>query len=426
MGAGVASSVVARRAISYREARECVLAAARPLPPEQVPLAEALGRPLHAPAVARHPLPPFRNAAMDGVAVRSADLANATPASPAVLDLTETLPAGRVAGRALAAGQAMRIMTGAMMPDGADAVIPVEEIDVVRAAPGAERVVITRASSPGEHVRDAGRDLAEGAVALEAGRALTPHDLALLAALGEVHPTVGRRPHVAVISTGDELLAPEAALRPGAIRDSNLPMLVALLNECGARVVSAQHVADDADLVGLRLRTALGRADVVVTIGGVSAGDFDPVKRSLRELDGVQLWRVAMRPGQPQAFGTPEHRLFFGLPGNPASVACVFEALVRPALRKLQGFARLDRPRVPVRAAVEIESREGRTDFVRVTLDRRGAEWWATPAGRQVSGHIAPQSRAHALLVVPAPAPQLGAGEPAEAFLLRWPDEGPP
>jgi molybdopterin molybdotransferase len=419
----VASSAAGRSAISYAQARQRVLAAAQPLPPEQVPLAEALGRPLHRPVIACHPLPPFRNSAMDGVAVRGADLARASVTVPGVLRVVETVAAGGVATRALGAGEAVRIMTGAMLPDGADAVIPVEDVAFVRGAAGAEQACIGRAPAAGENIREAGLDLAAGAIALEAGRALSPHDLALLAALGEARPTVGRRPHVAVISTGDELLPPESALTPGAIRDSNLPMLVALLAECGARVVSAKRVGDDPDLVVRQVRGALATADAVVTIGGVSAGDFDPVKLGLAGVDGIELWHVAMRPGRPQAFGTPDRRLFFGLPGNPASVACVFEALVRPALRKLQGFAAIDRPRVAVRAAVDIESRVERTDFVRVTLARREGEWWAAPAGDQVSGHLAPQSRAHALLVIPASAARLAAGDGGEALVLRWPEE---
>lgn len=414
----------ARKQLGYAEARERVLAAARTLPGERVSLAEAFGRPLRDPVVARHPLPPFRNSAMDGIAVRSADLAAATPAAPVVLGVLETLPAGRVASRAVGPGETVRIMTGAMLPDGADAVVPVEEIEFGQGARGDPRVLVARACAAGENVRDAGLDLAAGELAVEAGRALTPHDLGLLAALGVAHPTVGRRPHVALISTGDELLPPEAALRPGAIRDSNLPMLEALVHECGGRVVSAKRVGDDPEVVTDLLRAALGKADVVISIGGVSAGDFDPVKGAIGGLEGVELWRVAMRPGQPQAFGSPEGRLFFGLPGNPASVACVFEALVRPALRKLQGFAALDRPRVEVKAAAAIESREGRTDFVRVTLERRDGAWWASPVGAPVSGHLAPQSRAHALLVVPAPARSVAPGETAQALLLRWPEEG--
>ncbi|MGH7730495.1 MAG: molybdopterin molybdotransferase MoeA [Candidatus Eiseniibacteriota bacterium] len=414
-----------RRPLRYAEARERVLAAARPLPAEQVPLAEALGRPLRDPVTARHPLPPFRNSAMDGIAVRSADLARASRATPVILTVIETVPAGRVATLAMGAGEAIRIMTGAMLPEGADAVVPVEEIEFLGGAGGEERVRVARPCQPGDHVREAGLDLAAGEVAIEAGRALTPHDLALLAALGVARPTVGRRPHAAVISTGDELVAPEAALAPGAIRDSNLPMLEALIAECGGRVVSAKRVGDDPALVGAQLRAALGSADVVITVGGVSAGDFDPVKGAIADLEGIELWRVAMRPGQPQAFGVPDGRLFFGLPGNPASVACVFEGLVRPALRKLQGFVALDRPRIRANAAVVIESREHRTDFVRVTLARRDGSWWATPVGAPVSGHLAPQSRAHALLVIPDDVRRLDPGEPALALLLRWPEEDP-
>jgi molybdopterin molybdotransferase len=421
----VASSAAGRSTLSYPEARERVLAAAHPLPPEQVPLAEALGRPLVKPVVARHPLPPFRNSAMDGIAVRADDLAKATATAPATLRVIGTVAAGHVAASALGAGEAVRIMTGAMLPEGADAVIPVEELMFARGGTGIEQVSVGRPAVVGENVREAGLDLAAGDMAVEAGRALTAHDIALLAALGEARPTVGRRPHVAVLSTGDELLNPEAPLRPGTIRDSNLPMLVALLGECGARVVSAKRVADDPELVGKQLRAGLAMADAVVTIGGVSAGDFDPVKLSLAGFDGIELWRVAMRPGQPQAFGTPGQRLFFGLPGNPASVACVFEALVRPALRKMQGFTSLDRPHLAVRAAVDFASRAQRTDFVRATLERRDGEWWASPSGDQVSGHLAPQSRAHALIVIPAATERLAVGDAAEAWLLRWPEEGP-
>ena len=199
MGAGVASTAAARRALSYAEARERVLSAVRPLTPEQIPLAEALGRPLHKPVMARQALPPFRNSAMDGVAVRCADLARASAAAPLSLRVTETVPAGRVAARTVDEGEAIRIMTGAMLPVGADAVIPVEDAEFLRAPRGVEQVRVSRSPAPGENIREAGLDLAVGAVALEAGRALSPHDLALLAALGEARPTVGRRPHVAVI-----------------------------------------------------------------------------------------------------------------------------------------------------------------------------------------------------------------------------------
>jgi molybdopterin molybdotransferase len=413
----VAPTAEARRELTYAEAREHVLAATRPLPGERVPLDEARGRALLTRIVAAHDVPPFRNASMDGVAVRSVDLAGTADIAPAILPIVEVIPAGYVSSRALGRGEAMRIMTGTALPEGADAVVPVEELETLAGDP--ERVRIRRTTEPGLNVRGAGLDLARGEEVFAAGRELSALDLGLLATIGEAQVTVGRRPRVSVFSTGDELLAADEPLRPGAIRDGNLPALVAMLAECGASVGRAARLRDDPAGVSRAIRQALESSDVVITIGGVSAGDFDPVKQSLPE--GVELWRVAMKPGRPQAFGAPEGRLFFGVPGNPASVVCVFEAFVRPALRKLQGFAVLDRPRVPVRASEAFESRVSRTDFVRVTLEWKDGGLWARSAGAQVSGHLLPQSRAHALLIVPDERARLSSGDSAEAILLRWP-----
>jgi len=407
--------------LSFAEARARVLAAVRPLPAVRAPLAECAGRALREPLVAPHALPPFRNTAMDGFAVRSADVAAASDAKPVALRVIEVLPAGRAPAHALGRGEAARIMTGAMLPEGADAVVPFEEAE--RAGGGAdERCVVRRASAAGEHVRAAGADVASGETVFEAGRQLTPHDLALAAALGFAELGVGPRIRIALFSTGDELLDVDQPLHPGAIRDSNLPMLALLLRASGGVLTFAERLRDDAGRVAARVRDALEQSDVVLTIGGVSAGDFDPVKAALGELGGVEAWRVAMRPGRPQAFGTPGGKVFFGLPGNPASVACVFETLVRPALRVLQGYTQLDRPRVPVRVGARIESRAGRTDFVRCVLAWRERGLVATPAGAQVSGHLSPQSRAHALLVVPEACERLEPGAAAEALVLRPPE----
>ena len=256
---------------------------------------------------------------------------------------------------------------------------------------------------------------------LEDGRELSPHDLALLASLGFARIPAGPRPRVVVLSTGSELLDIAAPLEPGRIRDSNALMLRALLEECGADLLRSERLPDDAMTVNRAIADAVREADAVISIGGVSVGDFDPVRQAIIGLPWIELWRVAMRPGQPQAFGALDGRLFFGLPGNPASVACVFEALVRPALRRLQGHAQLERPRIEVRAQVAFESRAGRTDFVRATLERRDGALWASPAGEQVSGHLSPQSRAHALVVIPDEYQGLSPGEPAEALILRWP-----
>jgi len=410
----VAPIAVAPEFLSVREARERILAAAEPLAEIELPASESVGRALRETVRAAHALPPFRNSSMDGFAVRASE-------ARSWLSVGETLPAGHAPTHSLAPGEAARIMTGAMLPQGADAVVPYESIETSGAG-GVERVRSREPVSREQNVRDAGRDVSASEVALAEGREISPHDLALLVALGVPRVRVGTRPRAAVISTGDELLDVTSPLVAGAIRDSNLPMLVALLAEAGAEVVLARRTGDRPEEVAAAIRDALDRADVVLTIGGVSAGDFDPVKLSLDSLGGVALWRVAMKPGRPQAFGRIGRRLFFGLPGNPASVACVFEVMVRPALRRLQGFAELDRPRIEVRASVEIESRVGRTDYVRAVLRRRQGDWWATPAGEQVSGHLKPQSRAHVLLEIPEAAARLERGESARAILLRWPE----
>jgi molybdopterin molybdotransferase len=407
-------------ALSYAEARARAVESLSSLPSIRLPLSLCAGRALRRSVVAPHALPPFRNSAMDGWAVRAADLAGATPAAPVTLRIVGELPAGTVSARAIGPGEGMRIMTGSMPPPGADAVVPFEEGE--RGADGGgETMRATRPAEPGDHLRAAGADVGQAETVLEEGRELSAHDLALLAALGVTVLEVSPAPRVAVISTGDELVDPAEPLRPGAIRDSNLGMLALLASQAGAEVAIAERLPDDPRRVTERVEEAIATCDVVLTIGGVSAGDFDPVKQALTSLGEIQLWRVAMRPGRPQAFGRPRGRLFHGLPGNPASVACVFEALVRPALRRLQGFASLDRPRAPVRLARDVPSKAGRTDFVRCTLKWRGAELWATPAGEQVSGHLAPQARAHALVVVPEAAAMLREGDTAEALVLRLP-----
>lgn len=406
--------------LTYAQARARAVDALGSLPAVTLPLARCAGRALRREVVAPHALPPFRNSAMDGWAVRSADLALARPDERVTLRVTGEIPAGAVPALALAPGEAMRIMTGAMPPRGADAVVPFEDGERGSDARG-EFMRASRPAGAGDHLRAAGADVGQAETVLREGRELSAHDLALMASLGVAQGCVSPSPRVAVLSTGDELLDPSEPLRPGAIRDSNLGLLAMLAEQAGGEVTIAERLPDDASRVAARIEQAFASCDVVLTIGGVSAGDHDPVKQALVRLGEIQLWRVAMRPGRPQASGRPHGRLFHGLPGNPASVACVFEALVRPALRRLQGFADLDRPRVPVRLAREVPSKAGRTDFVRCTLAWRDGALWATPAGSQVSGHLAPQSRAHALVVVPEATEVLREGDEAAALVLRLP-----
>jgi molybdopterin molybdotransferase len=421
----VASTGAAPEPLSFAEARRQVLDAAVALAAERVPVAAARARALRQDVLAPHDLPPFANSAMDGVAVRSADVAAASSAVPVVLRVTATAAAGHPAPVPVGRGEAIRIMTGGAIPVGADAVVPVEEL---RAVSGPDRdgwVGVVQPVAPGAHVRSPGLDLGAGARALEAGRELSAYDLAVLASLGVAQVEVGPRPRVTVLSTGDELLDADAPLAPGMIRDGNTPMLRALVEEAGGTVVATHRLGDRPPVVADAIRAALAASDVVLTIGGVSAGERDPVKHAIQAIPAVRLWRVAMRPGRPQAFGTPDGKVFHGLPGNPASVACVFDTLVRPMLRRLQGFARVDRPRVPVRAGAPIESRPGRTDFVRVVLERGPGSMIARPAGAQVSGHMMPQSLAHGLLEVPEERASIATGEPALVHLWRWPEGEP-
>ena len=317
--------MTAPRSLRFAEARARVLGAVSALPAVRVPLDEAVGRALREPLVAPHALPPFANTAMDGYAVRSADLASAAETSPVTLRVVEVLPAGHAPTRALVAGEAARIMTGAMLPGGADTIVPFEEAE--RSVDGSgERCVVRRAPAAGEHIRSAGADVGRGETVFESGRQLSQYDLALAAALGAPRLLVSPRPRVAVLSTGDELLDVADALRPGAIRDSNLPMLAQLVRATGCELTAAVQLPDAA-----RVREALEQSDAVLTIGGVSAGDFDPVKEAIAGgLAGpasgsaaVELWRVAMRPGRPQAFGMPGGRMLYAMPGNPRrSHAC--------------------------------------------------------------------------------------------------------
>jgi molybdopterin molybdotransferase len=416
----VASTAAAPELLTFATAGARVMRGLEPLPTERVPLDQALGRALRADIRSSHGLPPFANSAMDGIVVRAVDLAGASAGSPVTLAIVDTIAAGRPVSRSLEPGQAMRIMTGAPLPAGGDTIVPIEDLDSQDA--DTLRVRVTRPAPVGEHVRLAGADLAAGALALGAGRSLSPHDLALLAAIGSAEVEVGRRPRVAILSTGDELRDVSAPFEPGTIRDSNTPLLRALVTEAGGVVVHAERLADDPERVAAAITRAFGMADFVISIGGVSAGAFDPVKLALDRLDGIALWRVAMKPGRPQAFGSHQGVRFHGLPGNPASVACVFDTLVRPALRALAGHSEIDRPQVEASAGENIASREGRTDFIRVRLEADRGDWVAHPVGEQISGHLMPQAHAHGLLEIPAERASLVAGETAIVRLWRWPD----
>jgi molybdopterin molybdotransferase len=388
--------------IEYAEARALVLSAARALPAETVPLARALGRTLSRDIKAREAIPPFTKATMDGYAVRAAD----TAAAPAVeLAIVEDLPAGRRARRAVGPMQAARIMTGAPLPAGADAGVMVE--DTERSGRG---VLIGRAVRPGDNIGLAGEDLKRGDTALERGAVIGPAEIGMLAAVNAAAVPVVRRPQVAVIATGDEIVEAGAAKRRGQIRNTNGPALTALAARAGAE---ARYLGIARDR-GAALAAKLARsrdADVLVLSGGVSVGDHDLVKEGLRAA-GVRpvFWRVRIKPGKPVFFGRRGRQLVFGLPGNPTSAMVTFLLFVEPALAAMLGRREPVTPTVPAVLAEDIVVKPGRTQFLRGVVVAPGPVLKVAPYGDQRSGVLRSMVRGRVLIVVPAEAGRVEAG----------------
>lgn len=354
--------------IPLEEAQGLTLRACAPLRPVELAVDEALGCVLAAPAVAQVDVPPFSNSAMDGYALQAADTAH----TPVTLDVVGRVLAGATLDGAVGPGQAARIMTGAPVPDGADAVCMVER---THAAAGDDQVEIEVTVQRGENVRPPGGDVRVGEVVLDAGAEVGPTQLAALVSAGcdvlQVHP----RPRVGVISTGDELVEPGQPLGPAQIYDSNRPMLLALVTESGCRALDLGRSPDDEDALAATVSDALGHVDVLVLTGGVSVGDVDVVRMVLERLGGAAThWmQIAIRPAKPFSFtvlqGPDGPVPVFGLPGNPVSSAVSFELLVRTALRKMAGHRTTKRPSVVARAAEPLRRHpDGRTHFVRVQI----------------------------------------------------------
>ena len=382
--------------LSVAEALERVLAGVRALGAESVPLAEAFGRVLAELVVAEREVPPWDNSSMDGYAVRADDTRTASADRPVTLTVVGDVAAGRVAPRKLDPGQAYRILTGAPLPAGSDAVVPQEEV-----RREGVRVVVARPVERGACVRPRGEDIHAGDRMLEPGMALRPAALGVLAALGRGRVGVHRRPKVAVLSTGDEIVPPEAPLGPGQIPDSNTYTLCALAIEAGAIPLSLGIAGDRREELVERLRGGL-EADVVVSSAGVSVGDRDFVREAAETLGArLDFWKVNMRPGKPLTFGRIGERLFFGLPGNPVSSMVTFELFVRPALRRLGGYRHVGRPRVRAEALEPIDNPGSRPGYLRVRLEPLGAAVGARPTGGQGSGILRSMLLADGLAVVP-------------------------
>lgn len=391
--------------ISIDDARAYVLAACPPLPVVELPVVDAAGCVLAADVSAAEDVPPFANSAVDGYAVRSADVAGASPDRPVELPVTGEVAAGAAADRPLGPGEAIRIMTGAPLPDGADCVVMVE--DTVR-LDGGTRVRVTAAPPAGAAWRDAGSDIRAGELVLAAGTVIRPGTVGVLASVNRRIVPVIRGPRVAVLSTGDELVDDGGPLQPGQIRESNRVMLTAALLQSGFDATELGTVPDDEARLEAVLREAVEHHDAVVTSGGVSMGDYDVVKAVLDRIADMRWMQVAIKPAKPLAFGTiaasDGRRVpIFGLPGNPVSSLVSFELFARPGLRRMAGHTELGRPALTAVLDEALARRpDGKTHFVRVhgafAADGR---FHVRARGPQGSHQLAATAAANALAVLP-------------------------
>jgi molybdopterin molybdotransferase len=396
-----------------------ILADFERLSAEEVSLLDALGRVLAEDIIASHAIPPFANSSMDGYAVRTVDLGAANTLLRVVDDITAGAPPPQ---RRLMPGEAARIMTGAPIPHGADAVVPMEQTDQPwrsgEQPPLPAYVTIRGSVKAGAFIRPVGEDIQAGQVVMTSGRLLMPAEIGVLAALGRAAVSVIRRPRVVIISTGDELIEVGEPLAPGKIYDANGYSLYASSVMCGAEAIRLPIAHDNLDDTRARFREALEhRPDVILSSAGVSVGTVDVVKTVLNEMGEIGFWKVNLRPGKPLAYGRVGGIPFFGLPGNPVSAMVTFELFVRPALLKLGGRPD-DVQTVRVIAGEPIQS-DGRRSYLRAILRRDGDQWIAALTGTQSSGALTSMISADALVIVPEGITNVAAGTMLDARLLR-------
>ncbi|MFQ5342940.1 MAG: gephyrin-like molybdotransferase Glp [Anaerolineae bacterium] len=387
-----------------------------PLEPETVPVLEALDRVLAEDVAAPMDIPPLANTAMDGYALRCDDTGGARPDNPRRLRVVADLAAGYVLDQPIQPGTAVRIMTGAPVPPGAEAVAPFEEIER-----DGDEILIFKRYPHNKNIRAAGEDVKAGQVVLQRGDVLTPPAIGMLAALGRSQVAVHRRPRVAILSTGDEVIEPDAPWQPGKIRDANGFANAAQVLACGGIPLRLGIARDTVEDLTAKIRAGLDQgADLFLTSGGVSVGDFDVVKTVLAAEGEISFWRVRMKPGKPLAFGTIQGVPLLGLPGNPVSAMLSFEIFARPAILTMLGKQSLSRPVIDAVLVDEIKRKDNRRHHLRVALEERDGTTFAQLTGDQGSGILLSMVKADGLAIIPEDVDHLPAGSPVKVMQLLW------
>lgn len=416
--------------ISVDEARERILAFFERLEPESRPVLDALGQVLAEDVAAPFDIPPLDNTAMDGYAVRAVDTEGATGASPRELRVIADLAAGYVLDTPVGPGEAVRIMTGAPMPPGADAIVPFEETDeplrgINEAPKKGETVRVFKAARPSANIRFRGEDMREGQVVIEAGRVVRPSEAGVLASIGRTEISVYRRPTVAILSTGDEITAPGEPLRPGRIYDANAYSVAALVKKYGGIPRILGIARDTVEDLTAKIHEGLD-ADMIVTSAGVSRGDFDVVKDVLAREGSIDFWTVRMKPGKPLAFGAftaPDGRRVphLGLPGNPVSSMVSFELFGRPAIFTMMGRSDWERPIIRAITRDTIVNTDGRRFYARCIVTRgEDGRYYADLTGPQGSGILTSMSMANGLTVIPEGLPRADPGDEIDVMMTDW------
>ena len=399
--------------ITVEEALDKILSHIQTLGTEKVSLMEALGRVLAEDIVAPRDIPPLDNSAMDGYAVRWEDIQKASQDRSVRLEVIEDLPAGFIAKKTVRRGQAIRIMTGAPIPQGADTVVPVEET-----TKEGDSALISMAIAMGDCIRHAGEDVKQGDQVISRGDLIRPAEVGMLASVGRSFVSVHQKPQVAILCTGDELVDVDEGLNDAKIVSSNSYSLAAQVKDCGAIPVQLGIARDRKEEIEQKLRQGF-RADVLVSSAGVSIGDYDYVRDVLNDL-GMEMifWKVAMKPGKPLAFGMIKGKPVFGLPGNPVSSMVSFEQFVRPSLLKMMGHGRLFRPVIEAILKEEIHKEPGRLHFIRAFVSFEQEHYYVTTTGEQGSAILRSMIKANGLVIIPENERHIRAGEKVKVQLL--------